>query len=156
MLTAVNDALTDDLGGNMFVTISYAILDPANRNIVWARGGHSPTIHFNAHTKELTEVPASGMIVGMKSGPLFGKTLKTATTQLRSGDLFLVYTDGVTETRNRQDEEYQIERLNDFITQHGGNVSVEELLDRLLDSIRSFRGGLPVDDDVTLLALAVD
>jgi len=156
VLAAVNDALAEDLGGKMFVTITYAILDPSARTITWARAGHNPTIRFNRHSKEISEIKPGGMVVGMKSGPLFAKACQEETTQLRPGDLFLVYTDGVTETMNRQGEEYDVERLQELIQTHGSEHESEHLLDRILDSLRGFRGGKPVDDDITLLALDVD
>ena len=156
VLAAVNDAIADDLGGKMFVTITYGILDPTARTITWARAGHNPTVRFNTHTGELEEIAPRGMIVGMKAGDLFAKTTETIVTEVRSGDIFLVYTDGVTETRNRQGEEYETDRLNELVRRHAGSVDLEQLLDRILDSLRGFRGGLPVDDDVTILAMAVD
>ncbi|MDA3959852.1 MAG: PP2C family protein-serine/threonine phosphatase, partial [Planctomycetota bacterium] len=156
VLSSVNDALAEDLGGKMFVTITYAILDPDERTITWARAGHSPPVRFNPHSGELSEINPAGMVVGMKSGPLFQQAVQEEVTQLRSGDIFLIYTDGITETMNRQGEEYDTERLFELIKTHGPTVGVEGMLDRILDSIRSFRGSAPADDDITMLALAVD
>lgn len=156
VLAAVNDALAEDLGGKMFVTIAYAILDPDERTITWARAGHSPPVRFNTHSGEYTEINPGGMVVGMKSGPLFRQSIQEEIVQLRSGDVFIVYTDGITETMNRQGEEYDAERLRELIVTHGADEELERLLDRILDSIRSFRGSTPADDDITLLGLTVD
>ncbi|MHC5067650.1 MAG: PP2C family protein-serine/threonine phosphatase, partial [Planctomycetota bacterium] len=156
VLAAVNDAIAEDLGGKMFVTVTYAILDPSARTITTARAGHNPTIRFNTHTGELEEIAPPGMIVGMKAGPLFSKVIKSTVTEVRSGDIFIIYTDGVTETRNRQGEEYETDRLNELIRRHAGTVEPQQLIDRIVDSLRGFRGGLPADDDVTILAMAVD
>lgn len=155
VLSAVNDALVDDLGGRMFVTITYAILDPAARTVTWARAGHNPSIIYNRATGSLTEVRPAGMVVGMKSGPLFAKTITEEVTELRSGDLVVVYTDGLTETMNRQQEEYGTDRLFEAIKDHSDS-DMETMLDRLMDSVRSFRASSEAQDDVTLLALSVD
>ena len=156
VLAALNDALAEDLGGKMFVTIAYAILDPDERTITWARAGHSPPVRFNTHSGEYSEINPGGMVVGMKSGPLFRQSIQEEVVQLRSGDIFIVYTDGITETMNRQGEEYDAERLRELIETHAPHEDLERLLDRILDSIRSFRGSTPADDDITLLGLAVD
>ena len=50
VLASVNDALVDDLGGRMFVTITYAILDPANRTVTWARAGHATQLSSSTVT----------------------------------------------------------------------------------------------------------
>ncbi len=155
VLSAVNDALVDDLGGRKFISMTYAILDPQNRTLRWARAGHNPTICYNIHTKELTEIQPPGMVVGMKGGSLFANLIKEEETQIRSGDVFVVYTDGITETMNRQKEEYDIERLNILITDHA-DKGLDQLFDRILDSVRQFRGGSPTEDDMTLLGLSVE
>ena len=156
VLSAVNEAIVDDLGGKMFVTMTYAILDPVNRRITWARAGHNPTIRYNKHSGEMEEINPNGMVVGMKGGAIFGKTLQEETVEVRSGDIFMVYTDGVTETMNRQGEEYEPERLKQLIRAHAGTFDLEHLCDRIMDSVRSFRGSVPADDDMTLLALEVE
>ena len=155
VLSNLNDALVEDLGGRMFITMSYAILDPHNRSITWARAGHNPTLRFNIHTGELSEIKPGGMVVGMKAGDIFHRVLQEEVTEVRSGDLFLTYTDGVTETMNRQQEEYGEERLQETLRTHA-SLEVDDLLDRILDSVRSFAGGGDPQDDVTLLGLRVD
>ena len=91
----------------------------------------------------------------MKSGPLFAKSMNESQTELRSGDIAIVYTDGLTETMNRQQEEYGTERLFEAIKQHSSE-DLETMMDRIMDSVRSFRASSEAQDDVTITALAVD
>lgn len=155
VLASVNDTLSEDLGGKMFVTAVYAILDPAERSITWARAGHDPVLHFNRHDRQIKSIKPNGMVLGMRAGKLFRGSITQETTTVRSGDIFLIYTDGLTETMNRQGEEYGTDRLQEVLLQHG-DLDLDHLLDRITDSVRSFRGGGEVQDDITLLALAVD
>ena len=155
VLSEVNDDLAEDLGGKMFVTITYGILDPTAGVVTWARAGHNPTLVYRAATGKIEEISPRGMVVGMKGGPLFAKATVNERTDLHPGDRMLIYTDGLTETMNRQDEEYGTERLNELLIQHG-TLDLEQLLDRILDSVRGFRGGGEPQDDLTLLALGVD
>lgn len=155
VLAEVNHALADDLDGKRFITMTYAILDPTHRELTWCRAGHNPTLCFNIHTRELQQIKPPGMVVGMKQGDVFLDSLEPETTQLRSGDIFLLYTDGVTETMNRQGDEYGIDRLIQVVEDHA-HRGLEHLLDRVLDSVRQFRGGGDSEDDMALLALAVD
>ncbi|MFW5829518.1 MAG: PP2C family protein-serine/threonine phosphatase [Planctomycetota bacterium] len=156
VLSQMNDALVEDLGGKRFISLTYAILDPSERTIIWCRAGHNPTLLFNRHTKELSEIKPPGMVVGMKGGGIFANSIKVETTQLRDGDIFLLYTDGITETMNRQGDEYGQERLQQLLTDHGTAMDITHLLDRMMDSARQFRAGGVTEDDITLLGLSVD
>lgn len=155
VLAKVNDALAGDLGGKMFVSMTYAILSPSERTIRWVRAGHNPTMLVNINGGDLSEIKPPGMVVGMKAGQVFRDSLQTETTQVRSGDLFLLYTDGVTEMTNSQGEEFETERLGEIVRQFAP-TGPEALLTQVMDRVRHFRGTKPVADDVTLLALAVD
>jgi hypothetical protein len=155
VLAQMNDALVEDLGGKRFVSLTYAILDPDARTITWVRAGHNPTLTVNLNTGAFREIKPPGMVVGMKGGAIFANSLKTETTLLQSGDVFLVYTDGITETLNRQGDEYGPERLEQLLTDHA-DKDINHLLDRIMDSARQFRGGGVTDDDITLLGLSVD
>ncbi len=155
ILTQVNDSLVDDLGGRIFISMTYAILDPSLGQITWARAGHNPTLRYNLHTGDIEEIRPKGMVVGMKKGAIFQNALEEAVTQVRSGDVFLVYTDGINETMNRQNEEFGLELLIEVVRKHSA-AGPDVLLDRIMDSVRQFRGGSTASDDSTLLALCVD
>ena len=173
VLSEVNDALAEDLHGRMFITLTYAILDPSARSIVWTRAGHNPTLLYNVYEKEWQEIKPPGMVVGMKAGAIFRNSLKQETVSLRTGDVFVMYTDGITETMNMQrivrldesgqvvstdhdaQEEYGVERMQ-LVVEKFIDKGVEPTLDAILDSVRQFRGGGDLQDDLTLMALRVD
>jgi sigma-B regulation protein RsbU (phosphoserine phosphatase) len=154
-LSKVNDALARDLGGKFFISMVYALLDPTERTLTWARAGHNPSLRYNPAEHEVEEIKPPGMVVGMKSGPIFRQSIQEQVTHLKSGDLILLYTDGVTETMNLQQEEFDNERLYDVMRKFAGD-GPEKLIDRLMEILRHFRGPQPPADDSTLLALTVD
>lgn len=154
VLAKVNDALAGDLGGKMFVSMTYAILSPSERTIRWVRAGHNPTLATNATTHEVVEIKPPGMVVGMKGGQIFRDSLQIETTHLNPGDTFLLYTDGVTEMTNAQGEEFDTARLREVMDRCAAD-GPDALLTQVMDRIRHFRGSQPIGDDVTLLALAV-
>lgn len=154
VLAKVNDALAGDLGGKMFVSMTYAILSPAERTIRWVRAGHNPTLAANATNRDVVEIKPPGMVVGMKGGQVFRDSLQVETTHLQPGDTFLLYTDGVTEMTNAQGEEFDVARLREVMERCAAD-GPEALLTQVMDRVRHFRGSQPIGDDVTLLALAV-
>ncbi|MBN8526654.1 MAG: serine/threonine-protein phosphatase, partial [Planctomycetes bacterium] len=153
VLAKVNDALAGDLGGKMFVSMTYAVLSPSERTIRWVRAGHNPTLLYNTRTGASCEIKPPGMVVGMKGGQLFRDSLQVEITQVQPGDMFLLYTDGVTEMTNAQGEEFDVGRLCE-VMQRCAAEGPEPLLTQVMDRIRHFRGSQPIGDDVTLLALA--
>jgi len=154
VLAKVNDALAGDLGGKMFVSMTYAIISPSERTIRWARAGHPPALLRSGSSGKITEVKPPGMVVGMKGGQVFRDSLQVETTHLDPGDTFLMYTDGVTEMANAQGEEFETDRLREIMERYTGE-GPDALLTQVMDRIRHFRGTKPLADDVTLLALAV-
>ncbi len=154
-LSRVNDALVADLGGKMFISVVYGVLDPAQRTLTWARAGHNPTLRYNITSATSNEIRPRGMVVGMKSGTVFLNSLDEEITYVQAGDIFLLYTDGITETMNLQNEEFGPGRLAEVVTQcavHGPSRVVTQVMERL----RHFRGPRPPADDATMVAILVE
>ena len=154
-LARVNDALVADLGGKMFISMVYGILDPQENIITWARAGHNPGLHFNLLSENLVEIKPRGMVVGMKSGAIFRQSLEEETTRLEAGDVFLLYTDGITETMNLQHDEFGTERLGEILKQFAGD-GPEKVVEQIMERLRHFRGPRPAADDATMVALLVE
>jgi serine phosphatase RsbU (regulator of sigma subunit) len=154
-LGKVNDAIARDLGGKLFVSMVYALLDPTERTITWARAGHTPSIRYNPDSDLIEEIKPPGMVVGMKTGAQFRNSLQEQVITVKSGDVIVLYTDGVTETMNLQQEEFETERLFDVIKKFGAE-GPDILPRRIMEIIRHFRGPQPPTDDVTLLTLHVE
>ncbi len=151
-LAKVNGALAKDLGGKHFVSMCYGVLDPAAATITWARAGHPPPLLLRA-SGGLEEVKPRGMVVGMKSGPIFRDVIAEETSTIAPGDLVLLYTDGITEAMNRIHEEFGDERLAEILHATAG-LGPERLCTEIMDRVRGFRGGGAPSDDLTLVALA--
>ena len=71
---------------------------------------------------------------------------------LEVGDLLLMYTDGVTEAMNEQEEEFGAERLADLVATHG-HKSAEAVVDEILRAVKEFTGGGPNADDLTMVSI---
>ncbi len=154
-IAKVNDSLARDLGGKLFISMMYGIIDPQHRTITWARAGHTPVIRYNTRTGTLSEIKPKGMVVGMKSGFFFRQSLEEESTRVEGGDVFVLYTDGLIEAMNLKNEEFGIERLIEIV-QRCAESGPDALIDQTLSRIRHFRGSQPANDDQTLLVLCVD
>jgi sigma-B regulation protein RsbU (phosphoserine phosphatase) len=154
-LARVNDALVHDLGGKMFISMVYAVLDPDTRQITWARAGHNPSLYFNPISDVEGEIKPKGMVVGMKAGALFRTSLEEYISPLETGDMFLLYTDGITETMNLQQEEFGEDRLKELLRTYAAD-GPDVLIDRVMERLRHFRGPQAPADDATMVALLIE
>jgi|GEM_PF-3160222 serine phosphatase RsbU (regulator of sigma subunit) len=148
VLRRTNAALLPDLRAGMFITLFYAVLDPANHRLACVNGGHQPALHVRGGT--VTEVGGQGMALGLAPSPQY--FAQQEVLALQAGDLLLLYTDGVTEAMDPQDQEYGLDRLMGSLLRHAAGP-LDALLPGLLKDLAAFTGSAPQSDDITLLAL---
>ena len=154
LLGEANRILSANMDPRSFITMTYAVVDTARRTMTYARAGHNPLIHLSEGvTRVLT--PA-GLGLGMDRGERFEEILEEAEVPLRSGDVFLFFTDGLSEAMNARAELFGERRLRDVLEHVIATESDEvELKDRILDEIRGFVGDAAQHDDMTLVLLKV-
>jgi phosphoserine phosphatase RsbU/P len=145
VLTQVNNTLCERSYRGMFTTAVFCLLDLKNKKLCIANGGHlSLILKRNNSIQEIGS--ASGTPLGILPNMQYSQEEHT----LKSGDQILIVTDGVTEPKNKQQEEFGIDRLKDMFVKHTG--SPEEFLPNLENSIKGFIGDAPQFDDLTSLA----
>lgn len=134
----------DDLDEEMFLTAFVAVVDLETGEMRYANAGHPPALLCSpTHALELEP---TGPIVGLFLGPW-----QTATAALDPGDTLAVYTDGVIEVRNAEQQEFGLQRLTDVVC--GASCEeAEQIAKRCVDDIASFAPGR-LRDDVTVVLL---
>ena len=144
----VNGLLQENNESSMFVTLVYAIYDPANATLTYSNGGHdSPLVIRSDGTSTL--VPSTG---GIALGLVPSYEFRQETVLVSPGDTVLFYTDGVTEAMNGDGEEFGMERLQSIFA-NAPPVDSQEATERVFEAVHDFAGGTPQSDDVTCLAL---
>lgn len=150
-LRRANEALAGSLGKTAFITAVYGVLDTEAERFTLARAGHCPTALARADgSVELLRV--GGLGLGLDRGPLFAHALKEQTVSLAPGDTFVLYSDGLVETRNRAGEEYGYERLAAALARHH-RLTPDALRDALLRDLQQFAGHDVWDDDLTIVVV---
>jgi hypothetical protein len=155
VLAKVHEAIAHDLGGRMFITMTYAELDPATRQLRWVRAGHNPTLLHRRATGRTERLMPKGMMVGAPSAELFRKVLAEEITVLAPGDTLVLFTDGLTEAMDAQDEEFGDDRLVAVLERHAAE-GPQVVVERIFAELKTFTGGRPMADDASLVVLAVD
>lgn len=149
VLMRVNQALLAQSSAEMFVTVFYAILDPASRTLTYANAGHNPPIMRRASVPGRIEPLAMG---GTFLGMFDKVSLTDAVAQLDAGDALVAYTDGVTDAENPRRENYDVARLTAAI--ETGPATAQALLAHILADLAAFTEGMPQPDDITLFVVA--
>ncbi len=148
IVTHVNDELNEDNLQSMFVTLFLAILNVRTGELLYTNAGHNPS-----YTKR-----SSGSVEVLKElhGPIVGAmpglTYKEASMRLKAGDMMLLYTDGVTEAMNKEDELYSDPRL-DGLVERSSFESAQQLTEMVMADVVAFEDGNERADDITILAL---
>jgi phosphoserine phosphatase RsbU/P len=107
--------------------------------------GHCPPLLMQGQT--VTPIAATGLPVGM----FCQENYETVHFNLNQGDRLLLYTDGLSEARDRTNEEYG-GRLHGFVGQCA-DLAAGQLVNRLVEDMREFSQGVPVNDDLTVMAI---
>ncbi len=153
-LEYTNEALYKSMESTAFISVVYGILDTRNGVFELARAGHCPILHVEKDGSS-NYIRSVGMGLGLDEGKLFSNTLESRRLKLESGDVFVLYSDGVVESRNSEDEEYGYERLEACVSRNAG-VDADILHRIVIEDLNEFIGGVSYDDDMTLMMVKWD
>jgi sigma-B regulation protein RsbU (phosphoserine phosphatase) len=153
LLQYLNDQLTGTYTrSGAFVTAFYAVLDPAERTLTFARAGHNPP-----------RLARGGRVLSLEGhgslplGIMEEQAFEPSSVALEPGDLLLLYTDGITEAMPPMDESGQrplfgVHRLDQLLLACDG-ASPADCLERIRAGVAAFCGSAPQEDDQTLIAI---
>jgi sigma-B regulation protein RsbU (phosphoserine phosphatase) len=143
---AVNRYLADNTPANRFVTLFYAELDPLTGALSFINAGHNPPLIAHGSDGTLEQLGAGGLPLGI----LPDYDYREGRTQLRVGDVLVVYSDGVTETQNPQGDEFGTVRLQEVVAENL-TLTASGIRDKIEASLSNFAKGTPAVDDITLV-----
>jgi sigma-B regulation protein RsbU (phosphoserine phosphatase) len=138
-----------------FVTMSLATLAPAERKLTHIRAGHNPPLLFRAATGDWSLLKPRGLGLGLASPPAFDRLLEQQEVRLDPGDVAVLYSDGLTEMMNADNELYGEDRLAAAV-RSAASHGAQAIHDAILDSARTFQGEAEQHDDLTLLVLKAE
>ena len=154
VLGRVNGLLRRRLTKSTFVTMVYAVYDPESRTLTCASAGHNPPllVRRGAHP-EFVAVP--GVALGAVPPERFGSLAGSVAIPLERGDTIVFYSDGVTEARNTDLDEFGEERLVSALTEIDAELTARGLADGLAARVNAFRGAADQHDDITVVVVKV-
>ena len=146
-LEMVNETLVDASRSDLFVTIFYGIFDQRDGSLVYANGGHNPPVLVAPGRAE--RLPLTG---GVALAMFDGLPYDVGQVKIPPDGKLFIYTDGVPEATNREEEEFGYERMEaNLLT--SAERSPRDTIETMLRTVEEFVGEAPQFDDITMLVL---
>jgi serine phosphatase RsbU (regulator of sigma subunit)/putative methionine-R-sulfoxide reductase with GAF domain len=147
-LQRVNELIMTDTRSGMFVTVFYGVLHWRSGALTYASAGHNPPVLWRHNAPQATSLTAKGIALGV----IDDITLEERKIAIEPGDILVLYTDGVTEPINAQEEEFGEERLKQVIAR-SHDEPCDKIVKRIHAAVLDFTGDQPLFDDYTLLGV---
>jgi phosphoserine phosphatase RsbU/P len=131
-----------------FVTLAMGLLDPATHTVTFVNAGHLPPLVYRAASSKIEEAThrdAAGFPLGVADGIPY----EAVSIELQPGDCVTLFTDGVTEARNKQDVEFQLPNAHNALVQ--GPAVPSAMVQRLIAAVKQHALGCKQHDDITVV-----
>ncbi|HEY1239048.1 MAG TPA: PP2C family protein-serine/threonine phosphatase [Bryobacteraceae bacterium] len=144
----LNRALSGISPEDFYITLFYAHIDPARRQLRYISAGHEPVLLYRRSSNQLRRLENTGTVLGLSARSVFRQ--KTAFAE--PGDTLIAFTDGITETAGTAGESFREEDIVRLLHQYP-RARAAELSARIMDASEEFRRGCPTSDDRTVLVV---
>jgi sigma-B regulation protein RsbU (phosphoserine phosphatase) len=148
-IAQVNSLLHSCTDSEKFVTMFYGLFDAEDKSLHYTNAGHNHPIVLDPQGDH-TLLDVGGIVLG--AVPQF--PYEEGKIELKPGQILILYSDGITETVNEEDEQYGEERLMQIVRDNI-HLSAAELSESILDAVRAFASTAPRQDDMTLVIMKV-
>ncbi|HYZ85930.1 MAG TPA: PP2C family protein-serine/threonine phosphatase [Bryobacteraceae bacterium] len=151
LIERVNNLVCQASGASRYATLFYAQYEPASRRLIYVNAGHNlPLVLRNCgESCQVVRLDIGGPVIGF-----LPQRYKRGDFSLQSGDLVVLFTDGVSESMNIRFEEWGEDRLIEFAKTCRG-LPATECMGRILNAAEAFAAGAPQHDDMTVVVLRV-
>ena len=152
ILLRANQILNKHISGQKFMTMLYFQWHAQSKTMIYSSAGHEHILIYRGRTRILETIQSGGMMLGMI--PDIEMFLEERQLQLDSGDKILLYTDGVTEALDENQERFGLPRLKGLFEAHQAQPA-DELMKFIKDEVYAFMGNTPQYDDITLVVMEI-
>jgi sigma-B regulation protein RsbU (phosphoserine phosphatase) len=151
LMKRVNTLVYEASSANRYATLFYAEYDPRTRQLSYVNAGHNPPVVLrkSAGAYQVFRLETGGPVIG-----LLKQCYRQGSFPLESGDLAVLFTDGISESMNARDEEWGEDSLIEFAKACYGGPAFE-VMTRILAAAGAFAAGASQHDDMTLVVLRV-
>ncbi|TAH24716.1 MAG: sigma factor sigB regulation protein [Cytophagales bacterium] len=147
-----NNALSKCLEKTSFITLSIFYIDTLNHSVDFARAGHCPALLFQHQEQNCKYLHSKGLGLGIIRNKDYAKHIQKSNFVYQSGDLMLIFTDGIIEAHNPTGEEYGYDRLK-IVLQNHHQATTKQIADEIIADLYQFTGTNLLADDYSFLII---
>ena len=149
ILDAVNAEKYEELSRmELFVTLFLAQVNNETKKFSYASAGHGEALIWRIANSEIQQLPATGMPIGISIDDEY----QGGNCILRPGDIAVIFSDGITEARNKNEGLFGVERLNAVIMENAA-LSAAEIVGKIETAVLEFSRGHDQDDDISVIII---
>ncbi len=148
LASELNNQLCRGTANADFMTLFYGVLNPEMRSLCWISAGHAPIFFYHADGR-IEELDSSGIPLGIMEDTPYEMA---PDIKFSPGEILLIGTDGIWETRNTNEEMFGAERVKELLIRNA-SADADSIAEQLITELNSFRGEHSQDDDITLMVV---
>jgi serine phosphatase RsbU (regulator of sigma subunit) len=147
LVSRLNRSIYENVQGARFITLMTTLVNGETGEVVYVNGGHNPP-YLLREDGTLETLTVGGLLLGIFPEAIY----ESARVELRPNDVLLLYSDGVTEARSPEGEEYGEERMEAFLRSHR-DLAPGDFVNALISDVESFTNAARLADDVTVVVI---
>jgi sigma-B regulation protein RsbU (phosphoserine phosphatase) len=150
VITDLNRQLTEDVEvSGRFMTLFFVEIDAVKKELKWVRAGHEPGIIYDPNTGKFEDLLGPGIPLGVDIDWHYQENQKI---NLKAGQVLLIGTDGIWETRNSKGDMFG-KKIFCKVIQESAHLDAKDILNAVLTSLSAFQSDTEKEDDVTLVVV---
>jgi sigma-B regulation protein RsbU (phosphoserine phosphatase) len=147
-----NQALVYCLERGSFISATYFVVNTNEKKVRYSRAGHCPVLYYHAQKDTVEYLKDKGIALGMVRNKSYGNFIQANEFQYQSGDIMVLYTDGITEAKDKKGEEFGYDRLTEVLLEVK-TQSPKQIQDHLISRLYEFSGTSNINDDYTTMII---
>jgi serine phosphatase RsbU (regulator of sigma subunit) len=148
VMQSMNRTVSFSVESGLLMTCCYVLIDSASSSLTYCNAGHPHPYHYRGSTDGLVKLDSTDMILGVPGFEQAPFSMNDGSWE--RGDLLVLYSDGITEATNRDDEEFGEERLEQVILESKDETPAR-VKENILEALSGHCEGLPQNDDITVV-----
>ncbi len=148
VLDKANNFIISNSRKGMFVTLFYLLIDTSNSSFSYGCAGHNEQLYYDSATDKINLIKSKGIPLGI----LPDREYQQVSQSYKPGDFIVLYTDGVLDAINKENEDFTLERLIETV-KRSRSLPAEQIIKNIKDDVESFCGDVHQFDDLTLMII---
>jgi phosphoserine phosphatase RsbU/P len=145
-----NQALVYCLERGSFISATFFVINTEQKRVRYSRAGHCPVLYYSAEKDSAEYLKDKGIALGMVRNKSYSNFIQSNEFTYRSGDIMVLYTDGITEAKDKKGEEFGYDRLSQVLMEVRDR-DPKAIQDYLINKLYEFSGTKNINDDYTTM-----